>query len=257
LGQRYRLHSVTQDQLVAIQSIAALGACATSAVPSLVAAMDKPKLTYAAMYGLQNIGAGARPAVPKLCTVLREKINVHNIIGSAWRGGDPDRRQVLRTIAAIGPGAAEAVPILSAYLDQFASTMQEVTNYCPTHDAALQIQCRTNAILITKIEKNNRLLAAYALWRVSPRHENKVVEIIRWLAEGEEFWDDATAVGSARPVFPIANRPPGGRSFAAKILGEIGNTSAIPILEKLSTDNDANVRSAALDAIVLLRKQQK
>ncbi|MGE0191352.1 MAG: tetratricopeptide repeat protein [Planctomycetota bacterium] len=82
--------------------------------------------------------------------------------------------------------------------------------------------------------------------------ENDRARAIYWVLTRDVPPDDATMRRIARHVGPTTEPAPGVRAVAVRALAEVGGTSTVPIVRLALSDDDARVRQAALDGLVVI-----
>ena len=257
--------TVLDERFSAIEVAYIIGPDASGAVPGLISILkdEKRSTIRAAVMALGSIGPAAHPAAPDLCKILEAESPTNRITsqpGGGSAGTSRLRPIILKTLGQIGPDAKQAVPLLLRELDDYPTRVAEIrqwTNYYNQKDVPKILEIRT---ILANIEKKDRLFAAWSLWQIDSTQRSKVVPILIDLLQGEEFWDCAVAcdtlnyVSCASLTRSIGSQ---GRAVAAKYLGELGATEAVPELQRAVASKDMVLSKAAERALEQIAAKSK
>lgn len=243
--------SVREQRFAAIHALAQMGPKAEPAVPSLIDSLNVPGLDYAAVYALGRMGPAAAPAVPRLCEMLQKESATAEILRHSWRGGASHLRPlILTTLGQIGSPARQAASQLEEELQNYSARTNSIATSTDSSDAQTRTARQKQIDVLLDVEKQNRLLTAIALWRINPSKENIILPVLSELLQGEEFYDDAVAVGflGPRPKVPRSNIGEGGRSMAAKYLAQIASPAAIRVLQTVAIHEQDKAMRETIEA---------
>jgi HEAT repeat protein len=200
----------------------ALASFGEPALPALMTALGDPELRGYALAGIGRIGAKAKQAVP--------------LIASAIGDSSPDlRREALFVLAAVGPDAAPATPIVVKVLE---------------NDPSPEVR-HAAVFALGQIGPAARM-AGPALHKTLQSSELPLASVSAWaLAKiGDE--DDATAKKSL-PLLTAALKHPNEavRAHAAEAIGLLGRrgASALVDLQAAADDSSELVRQSVQQAI--------
>jgi HEAT repeat protein len=251
-------------------------ASSSSNIQDLINQLENPneEIKSDAINALAKLGSKAKPAVPALALLLKDKSNyVRNFSASALAEIGPDAASAVPALkeamhdsdpsvsqaahgalGAIGPAAVSAIPDLILFLRDWESSSQE----CPAAFALVRIGDASVPELIKLIkdeEKRNVLKAVWCLGEIKPPSPQSLSGLLLALNHGnpEVIERAASTLRSLGvPAIPYLIKgldasDPDVRKQAAWALGNIG-TSAKQALTKLETmgkkDKDSSVKAA-------------